>query len=82
MQRRVEVFMELLEKKETDKVSVDADQTDALLRLLDMVVIKLEGGTEDDLKILDIKPPPPPVKETPAKEVAVKKEEESKDAGI
>lgn len=68
-----------------DKVTVDADQADALLYLLDAVVIKLEGGTEEDLKVLDIKPPPqPPAKEAaPAKEVVVKKEEdkEAKDAG-
>lgn len=37
-------------------VSVDTIQTDALLRVLDTVVIKLEGGTEEDLKILDEKP--------------------------
>lgn len=46
----------MLEIKEIDKVSVDADQADALLHLLDAVVIKLEGGTEEDLQVLDIKP--------------------------
>ena len=69
--------MGLLENKETEKVSVDADQSDALLRLLDAVVIKLEGGTDDDLKILDIKPPP---EKKEIKEVVVKKEEDSKDS--
>lgn len=38
------------------EVSVDTNQSDKLLRLLDTVVIKLEGGSEDDLKVLDEKP--------------------------
>lgn len=37
-------------------VSVDTTQTEPLLRVLDTVVIKLEGGTDDDLRILDEKP--------------------------
>lgn len=70
--------MELLNNMEIEKVSIDQDQTDPLLRLLDAVVIKLEGGTDEDLKVLDIKPPPPPVKEV-SKDVVVKNEED-KDA--
>lgn len=45
----------MLEAEEIDKVSVDADQADALLHLLDAVVIKLEGGTDEDLQVLDVK---------------------------
>lgn len=52
----MEVFLEMLKFSEIDKVSIDADQADVLLRLLDAVVIKLEGGTEEDLQILSIKP--------------------------
>lgn len=37
-------------------VNVDTNQSDKLLRLLDTVVIKLEGGTDEDLKVLDEKP--------------------------
>lgn len=48
-------------------VNVDTNQTDKLLRLLDTVVIKLEGGTDEDLKVLDEKPNieqrPEPIKE-------------------
>lgn len=55
-QKRVEVFNELLENGQVKAVSIDTSQTDPLLRLLDTVVIKLEGGTDDDLKILDEKP--------------------------
>lgn len=59
LQKRVDVFLELLNSGEIEKVSVDADQADALLHLLDAVVIKLEGGTEEDLQVLNIKPPKP-----------------------
>lgn len=34
-------------------MTVDVDKSDKLIRLLDTVVIKLEGGTEEDLKALD-----------------------------
>lgn len=51
----MEVFLEMLKLSEIDKVSVDAEQADMLLRLLDAVVIKLEGGTEEDLQVLNIK---------------------------
>lgn len=51
-------------------VNVDTNQTDKLLRLLDTVVIKLEGGTDEDLKVLDEKPNieqrPEPIKEPPS----------------
>lgn len=42
-------------------------QSEQLIRLLDTVVIKLEGGNEEDLKVLDAKPPEPvkPVEEKP-----------------
>lgn len=73
-QRRVEVFLGMLELGEIDKVSVDADQADALLRLLDAVVIKLEGGTEEDLQVLDVKPPRPMI----AKDILKEKEDKNK----
>ncbi|XP_037827045.1 serrate RNA effector molecule homolog isoform X1 [Lucilia sericata] len=56
LKRRVEVFDDLLKSGMIEKVSVDTTQTEPLLRVLDTVVIKLEGGTDDDLKILDEKP--------------------------
>ncbi|KAH0954256.1 hypothetical protein HN011_003564 [Eciton burchellii] len=56
LKKRVEVFLEMLGTGEIDKVSVDADQADVLLHLLDAVVIKLEGGTEEDLQVLNVKP--------------------------
>ena len=69
--------MDLLNSGDIDKVTVDADQADALLHLLDAVVIKLEGGTEEDLKILDVKPLKPPVPAEPV--VAPKDKEEVKE---
>lgn len=48
-------------------VNVDTNQSEKLLRLLDTVVIKLEGGSDEDLKVLDeksnIEQRPEPVKE-------------------
>lgn len=34
-------------------MTVDVDKSEKLIRLLDTVVIKLEGGTDEDLKELD-----------------------------
>ena len=45
--------MEFLEQVRFEKVSVDADQSEHLIRLLDAVVIRLEGGTDYDLLALD-----------------------------
>lgn len=47
------MFLELLEGGVIESVSVDSDQSDKIIRLLDTVVIKLEGGTDEDLKVLD-----------------------------
>lgn len=55
-QRRTEVFAEVLQSALVTSVNVDTNQSDKLLRLLDTVVIKLEGGTDEDLKVLDEKP--------------------------
>ncbi|XP_067011210.1 serrate RNA effector molecule homolog isoform X3 [Anabrus simplex] len=61
LKSRVKVFLEFLETNRLDKVSVDADQSEGLIRLLDAVVIRLEGGTDFDLQALDEpKPTPPP----------------------
>ena len=39
-----------------ETITVDADQSDQLLKLLDSVVIKLEGGSDFDLQVLDQPP--------------------------
>lgn len=46
----------MLIKGDIANVNADTTNTDQLIRLLDTVVIKLEGGTDDDLKVLDEKP--------------------------
>lgn len=55
LQKRADVFTELLNTYIIGDISVDTTQTDQLLRLLDTAVIKLEGGNDDDLKVLDEK---------------------------
>ncbi|XP_075217478.1 arsenic resistance protein 2 isoform X2 [Lycorma delicatula] len=56
LKKRVEVFMEFMENGRVERVSVDADQSEQLMKLLDAVVIRLEGGTDLDLTILDEAP--------------------------
>lgn len=70
LKKRVDVFMEFLETGRLDKVSVDAEQSEQLIKLLDAVVIRLEGGTDLDLSILDEVPEAPAV--TPVSEEAAK----------
>ena len=56
LQKRVEVFQELVSQGQMD-ISLDGDKSDALVRILDSVVIKLEGGTDLDLTVLDLPDP-------------------------
>lgn len=53
--------MELLENDTIAGVSVDTNQSEKLLRVLDTVVIRLEGGTDDDIEALDEKAPEIPI---------------------
>ncbi|KAH8413772.1 hypothetical protein KR222_007983 [Zaprionus bogoriensis] len=61
LKRRTDVFLELLESGTIGSVKVDSSQADALVRVLDTCVIKLEGGTDEDLKVLDEKPKDSPI---------------------
>ena len=45
--------MELLENKYFENVSLDVDKADQIVRVLDAVTIKLEGGSDFDLKSLE-----------------------------
>lgn len=47
------MFLELLNTGKIEGVSVDCSRTNDLLKLLDTVVVKLEGGTEEHLAILE-----------------------------
>ncbi|KAH9388249.1 hypothetical protein TYRP_009461 [Tyrophagus putrescentiae] len=51
--RRLAVFMKLHEDKWFDGISLDVDQADAIVRVMDAVAIMLEGGTDFDLKAID-----------------------------
>lgn len=46
----------MMDEGRFDQVTIDADQSEKLVKLLDTVVIKLEGGTEIDLNVLDNPP--------------------------
>ena len=54
LKKRVEVFQQFLESGMIDDLQMDCDAQDSLIRILDSVVIKLEGGTDFDLKSLDL----------------------------
>lgn len=47
------MYLEFLESGRLDKLSVDNDQSEQLVNLLDAVVIRLEGGTDFDLQVLE-----------------------------
>jgi len=47
------VFKEFLANGKIDSVSVDAENQGPVIRLLDSVIIKLEGGTDFDLTVLN-----------------------------
>ncbi|CAH1099791.1 unnamed protein product [Psylliodes chrysocephalus] len=53
LKRRVEVFIDLLKAGKIECVKIDCSETNKLLKLLDTVVIKLEGGTDEDLAALE-----------------------------
>nr|SVE75055.1 EOG090X04A7 [Daphnia dolichocephala] len=63
---RVKTMMDLMGEGYFDQVTIDADQSEKLVKLLDTVVIKLEGGTELDLQVLD-NPPVQPAVEKPTR---------------
>ncbi|XP_023333539.1 serrate RNA effector molecule homolog isoform X3 [Eurytemora carolleeae] len=51
--RRVELFQEFTDSGMFKDLTLDGDKQDALMKVLDSVVIKLEGGTDFDLTVLD-----------------------------
>ncbi|XP_069042852.1 serrate RNA effector molecule homolog [Lepisosteus oculatus] len=53
LQNRLGVFMYLLENGWLDNISLDIDRAPAIIKILDAAVIKMEGGTENDLRILE-----------------------------
>lgn len=53
LKRRCDVFFELMKKGYMDNVSCDTEHHDSIVKLLDAAVILMEGGHEEDLKILE-----------------------------
>merc|ERR1712113_1035203 len=53
LEKRIDVFTRFLEEKRFNDIAIDGDQSDPMVKLLDSVVIFLEGGTDFDLEILD-----------------------------
>ena len=82
LEKRIEVFKLFQEQDKYNGLALDGENQDSLVKLLDSVVIMLEGGTEHDLGILDM----PDQEEEDKKEEAkrrrdAREEREKKPAG-
>ncbi|XP_027866366.1 serrate RNA effector molecule homolog [Xiphophorus couchianus] len=53
LQTRLAVFLFLLDNRWLDGVSLDMQHEAAIIKLLDAAVIKMEGGTDFDLQVLE-----------------------------
>jgi hypothetical protein len=53
IKRRLTIFMELYEKGYLENVCVDMDNYESLKKFLCAVIIKLEDGNDEDLKVLE-----------------------------
>ncbi|XP_032218971.2 serrate RNA effector molecule homolog isoform X2 [Nematostella vectensis] len=60
VRRRLNCFLELMEMELSKDLRLEVDHSDAIVKFLDAVVIKLEGGSDEDLAILDRSPSPSP----------------------
>ncbi|KAM9836357.1 serrate RNA effector molecule homolog A-like [Aulostomus maculatus] len=58
LKTRLGVFLFLLDNNWLDNVSLDMEHTPTIIKLLDAAVIKMEGGTDLDLQVLEVRPPP------------------------
>ncbi|XP_013993182.1 serrate RNA effector molecule homolog isoform X4 [Salmo salar] len=54
LQNRLNVYMFLVENCWFDTVSLDIEKAQAIMKVLDAAVIKMEGGTDYDLRILEL----------------------------
>ncbi|XP_041821514.1 serrate RNA effector molecule homolog [Chelmon rostratus] len=59
LKTRLGVFLFLLDNNWLDNVSLDMDHAPAIIKLLDAAVIKMEGGTDFDLQVLEVPSAPP-----------------------
>ena len=51
LEKRIDVFIKFMDELKFNQISIDGDQSDTLIKLLDSVVIYLEGGSELDLQV-------------------------------
>merc|ERR1712168_1056937 len=54
LMKRVDVFQQFMDKGMFKTLTLDGDKQDTLIKVLDSVVIKLEGGSDFDLTVLDM----------------------------
>uniref|UniRef100_UPI0037E88259 serrate RNA effector molecule homolog n=1 Tax=Semicossyphus pulcher TaxID=241346 RepID=UPI0037E88259 len=54
LKTRLGVFLFLLDNNWLDNVSLDMEHAPAIIKLLDAAVIKMEGGTDLDLQVLEV----------------------------
>merc|ERR1712037_805592 len=76
LEKRIEVFKLFQEQGKYNGLALDGENQDSLVKLLDSVVIMLEGGTEHDLGILDM-----PDQEEAKRRRDAREEREKKPAG-
>lgn len=62
LKTRLSVFLFLLDNNWLDNVSLDMDHAPAIIKLLDAAVIKMEGGTDLDLQVLEVPTAPAIIK--------------------
>ena len=51
LEKRIDVFIKFMDEMKFNQISIDGDHSDSLVKLLDSVVIYLEGGSELDLQV-------------------------------
>ncbi|XP_041842081.1 serrate RNA effector molecule homolog B-like isoform X2 [Melanotaenia boesemani] len=54
LKTRLGVFLFLMDNSWLDSMSLDMDHAPAIIKLLDAAVIKMEGGTDFDLQVLEV----------------------------
>lgn len=72
LKNRLKVFTDLLDQGYLDRVSMDMSKQEEMLKLLDRVVIKLEGGTDEEVANLDDGEEGSPMKTSPTKTPTLK----------
>lgn len=55
IQKRLDAYMELLKSGKVAEISLEIENAKDIVRFLDMALILMEGGTEEDFKLLDSK---------------------------